>query len=420
MMNINPIIRYILFLTLCLCFGLNAHTYTLNQSKMTPFKLNNEGKIELTQEPFLTINTLQANRTQIPHVFDSNHLDTLINSFAKGGDISGSGNTLFYNGKRKLIDTFFMNQPESQLQLISSKSKKLIEIFHLTKTEINTLIQPIFYRLSKHYPSLSQILLKTYQQTPFYFIAGQFRFLDLNLYVDPHIEYPNDAKISTTALFIKNIGIIISKNPFFEMDSFNQTALIIHEILRTLQIQYTLQMRNSDIQSITAALMDPKADLNSVIINSSLKTVLLSPQEVSIMKDFKILLESIKNRYNIIPSVNPNIDHLSFFDVANISADVSLKLLQLLFEIRYKDTKFDKIKTLTEIIDFQDHLDLKVVEFRNYGIRKLHYNAIEGAMELSFSLKLNPVKEFISNCNQEWIESQKCSELYGKLKALIY
>lgn len=416
MMNIKYIVKYLIFFIPYL--GFTANSRMLNNNQMAQLKFTNEGTIERISKPSISMKELNANKEQIPQVFNSNHLDKII--YATGGDISGSGNTLFYNGKRKLLDTFFMRSSEANIQLFEGTSSNLLENFNPSKTNLNTIIQPIFNRLSSLYPSLSNALLKIYTHMPFYLVAGQFRFLETSFYLDKQLEYPSDAELFTTALYIKNIGVLISRKHFFEMDEFNQAALIIHELLRGLQIQYSLQMKNSEIQSMTASLMDPYSDLTNALMNSSLQVILQKPQDVSTMKDFRILLDSVRSKYNITPYINPNSSHLSFYDLADISANISLQLLDLFIKQRSNYTNKGEIKKLDEISDFSDQFDKKVVEWRSYGVKKMHYSVLEGLIELTISLNLKPAKAFISKCNREWIESQKCADLSDKVRDLIY
>lgn len=412
-MNTKYIATYISFLILCLEFTANG---SLLNEQTNQLKFTHEGKIELIHKSFISIKELQNNKEQIPQVFNANHLDSLINTYAKGGDISGSGNTLFYNGKRKLLDVFFINSPASSLPLAPRTSSNLIENFNPSETNIDTTILPIFKRLSNLYPSLSTALFKIYKHIPFYLVSGQFRFLDSNFHLDKKLEYPIDAELSTTALYIKNIGVLVSRNQFYEMDEFNQTALIIHELLRSLQLQYSLQMKNSEIQSITEALMNPSIDLTNVLMSTSLQP-LLKPQEGSIVKGFRILLDTVMSKYNIVPSINPNSSNLNSFDLANISADVSLQLLNLRIKLKSEYVKKDELQKI-EI--FEDEFDKKVAEFRSNGVRSIYYNSLEGLIGSNFLFNAKPVQAFILMCNREWIESQECTDLSHKLRALIY
>lgn len=66
----------------------------------------------------------------------------------------------------------------------------------------------------------------------------------------------NPQSLKTIAFYSKNFGILISKNDFNQLNTNNQIALIIHESLRHVQIQYNFRMSDVSIQKITAAIVN--------------------------------------------------------------------------------------------------------------------------------------------------------------------
>ena len=280
-----------------------------------------------------------------------------------------------------------------------SYGTKRIEQVALKHTEVNTLLQLALERLTEVSSKLGSALQKAYEDIPFYFVSGRFHLIDTNFYLDSDSNYPSDAQVSTTAFNIKGIGVLVSRDQFLEMDEFNQVALILHELLRFLQIHLSVQMSNADIQNITAAIMDSEADLRDTLMRSSLSFIVESSQEEDpLVARFQSLLAVAIKNYRIAPSILRGSDDtvVYWYDVAEVAAQVSSKLwvLYVANKQAWSQSELLKIERLS------DQFDAVVVQARSKGVRNIHAKAWEGMTELE-GLFLRPKNDFITVCSKE-------------------
>ncbi len=84
---------------------------------------------------------------------------------------------------------------------------------------------------------------------------------------DPHYVLPQNYRpevLQTMALYLKNIGVFVSKKRFESFDLINQSATIVHESLRHVQITYNMGLSDADVQLLTAAIMEGPGRWNSL------------------------------------------------------------------------------------------------------------------------------------------------------------
>lgn len=379
-------------------------------------RLTGDGKIELTNNTSaLSVKNIKE---QFKDITDQKKLDSLKMS-SMGGEVSGGGTTLFFGGQRRLLDVYFLKSSYMEGKLINYQSygTKRIEHVDLKHTEVNTLIQTVIERLTGVSFKLGSALQSAYENIPFYFVSGRFHLVDTNFYLDSDLNYPSDAQVSTTAFNIKSIGVLVSRDLFLEMDEFNQASLIIHELLRFLQIHLSVQMSNADIQNLTAAIMDSESDLRGALMKSSLSFIIESSQgEDPLVARFLSLMDVAIKNYRIAPSILRGSDDAiaDWYDVAEVAAQVSSNLLELYVAKKqaWSQGELLKLERLT------DKFDAIVVQARSNGVRNIHAKAWGGMTELD-GLFLRPKKDFITACSREREQTKACTAFYQVLNRLI-
>lgn len=200
-----------------------------------------------------------------------NGSNTLIYA-AEGGDVSGGGSTILFESRRYLLDVFFDNLPQ-QLQAQSRPLQwgtNKIDRFEISASDVSNQLEAAFAKINRVSPSLAEVLRAIAEKTPVYLVSGRFQVKDANYVLNPYLKYPAGAELSTSALNIRGIGILISKNDFAQMNAFNQAALIMHELIRYMQIHFSVNLKNSDIQNLTRAAMVPALKFEDVLAGTVL------------------------------------------------------------------------------------------------------------------------------------------------------
>lgn len=359
-------------------------------------------------------------------------LDLLRNQteMQSGGDISGGGGTtLLRNGKRTFLDLEIADFENRGCCFLAGSflnkgnwGSQRIQRVDLQKTELGPIVQLAIRQLSQLSPVLEKSLLQIYKSLPFYFVDGSFKLLDTNFYIPKEFfNEPDDVLISTTALNIKSVGILISRQQFAEMDSTNQSALILHELLRSIQIQFRVALSNFEIQQITASFFQGQLHLEKTLGESQLGRVIKnSPHENSLRTEFCGLSQLLNSRIGSAMAqdiCDPMVgSSKSYFDLADAAAKLSLALLQFRIELRSKP---HPDKPEAQIIEsYEDQLDRIVAKARGAGAAVIGAKALSAIAELHGSFLSNQVA-FISACGQESQISKSCFNFSVILKQLI-
>lgn len=335
-----------------------------------------------------------------------------------GGEVSGGGTTLLWKGQRRLLDVSSFKQVPGVSNSVNSKDygTKRIERIALETTAINARIQKVFQRAGIVSPKLSLTLQRAYKDIPFYFAAGQFREMDTNFYLDPKNRYPEQAQVFTTAFNVQNMGVLISRKHFLEMDEFNQAALIVHELLRSMQVQLSAPLSNPDVQNLTAALVDTNADLRGALRESSLGLLVGAVAEDALFERFQSLIEVARVSYRLSPSAC--YDHLGsmpdWYDIADEASLFSSKLLQFITLNQQVLNSEERLQTQALLEQF----DIVAINARVKGLQLIHAKAW-GAMAQLLGVLLQPQSDIIKTCSEQGAAEATCSEFYDTLNSLI-
>lgn len=245
---------------------------------------------------------------------------------SEGGDVSGGGTTVLFENRRTLLDVFFDESAHKKLAEPSFRytSKAIDQLKALTNDEINLYLNAGFKKIHQSSPELSDLLRQIYEKTPFYIVAGRFKIKDSNYFLNPYLQYPVDSKLATSALNIRGIGIFISRNDFSEMNSFNQAALIMHELFRYLQIHFSVNLKNSEIQNLTRSAMVSRVSFEAALQKSALNFM---------SKSYVIQLKES------LTQVQAQIQKLEEAAILNTLSDLRTKQDQLVKSIKIVDEK---------------------------------------------------------------------------------
>lgn len=352
------------------------------------------------------------------------------NEMKLGGDISGgSGTTLLRNGKRTFLDLDIADFENkgccfSAGSFLSTENwgSGRIQRVDLQKTELGPIVQLAIRQLSQISPVLEQSLLQIYKSLPFYFVNGNFKILDTNFYIPKEFfaRY-EDALISTTALNMKGIGILISRQQFAEMDSQHQSALILHELLRSMQIQFAVSLSNFEIQQITASFFQDKLRLEKSLGESQLGRVIKnSRHKISLKSEFCRISQILNSKIGSAVAVgicDPVVgSSISYFDLADAAAGLSLTLLEFRIGLRSKPQMEQYDPQIIE--SYEDQLDSIVANARGSGVAVIGAKSLSAMAELQGSFLSNQF-EFISACGQESEISKPCFDFTAILNQLI-
>jgi hypothetical protein len=185
-------------------------------------------------------------------------------AFALGGNISGGGSIVKVQGTPVLLDLLFSpsvgpldGQPGQPLP----KTKAFLTLgfdrlnqgdFAVTKAALERV--SIWEKTS---PVVTGLLQEALTHARLYYTQYRIGFRDTHYFIPPAFAaHVNENEFTTIAYYAKNFGILVSQPDFDELDFRNQVALVIHESLRHVQIQYGYLMSDASVQKMTAAIVD--------------------------------------------------------------------------------------------------------------------------------------------------------------------
>lgn len=358
---------------------------------------------------------------------DSKKVDSLAIQVARGGDMSGGGSTLLQGNQRFFLDLYNenLNLSLSSCRIGSIQPTKFfLSRFIFEDSCLNQPIMQILDRSKKVAPRLYQSFVAIYRNLPFYFSSGKFRILDENFYLSPDKQFGSQMIISTTALYIKNLGIVISFPQFLELSEAHQAGLVIHELLRSMQIQFSLKMTNAEIQEIVAALFSAdETRLLATLKKSGLRDFL------ELKKNKDPMLEEIFSYYSELIYLNPDLGHVEVkriekllrsetatwsFDLSDVLAETSHEILVYRQQSKQKNSQSEVVR----LEGLEQKMDRMVAQVRAQGIREIYISSLDRVAELTGFL-LNHTRYSLSYCADVVGNDQPCSSLSQKLKVLI-
>ena len=180
------------------------------------------------------------------------------------GEGGGGGSGITINGKTELLDVYIFKKthtnyqsPPSQKGITLPTTRALSEL-HLEKltNEKLVVVQLALKKLEiwgNSAPFFIISLRNALTNAPIFYTDYVYGGKDKNYWIPPALlnQILPDS-IKTLSFYAKNIGILIAKSDFESLDLFNQVALLIHEAIRHLQLQYGFSITNEKLQMITA------------------------------------------------------------------------------------------------------------------------------------------------------------------------
>lgn len=356
---------------------------------------------------------------------DLKKVDSLFKRMSSGGDMSGGGSTLLVSNQRFFLDLFREKEKLNSLSCaveVPVNNSHLLSKIKFEESCLDSTIMQAFDRVSGIAPRLRQTLIAIYKNLPFYFSTGQFRVLDTNFYIDSSKQFPDETQISTTALYIKDLGVIISLPQFRELNQTHQAALVAHEVLRTLQIQYSLEMTNAEIQEIVASLFDESENrLRITLKNSRLADF------IEIQFQQPPILKAISLRFSELAELNPELGEAGikqfksllespnqnfWFDLSDLLAHTSSDILRYRTRQGYDET------TRIQLEELENHFDRLVAQIRGKGIHNLQLTALNKTAELTGFIMSFKGRSF-EDCSKLIRDERNCANLSQALRELI-
>lgn len=407
--------------------------YSSPQPAKTPqtpakYRISQDGKIVLPQgektisiQDFKRINLDLQNYKKTPTKKE-------MSQRSQGGDVSGGGTSILINGERRLLDIARSQSVAEKISYQEFSANDKIKKIVFQETNLDKYIQQALTRTSSASVELAELLTSLYQVTPFYLAHGSFKLVDTNLALSAELNLPNTS-VLTTAFNIKNLGILIASDSFLEMNAFHQSGLVIHELLRTLQIHLKIHLSNSEIQNLTASILDSQSDLSALLATTPLRTFSKENNFEAVHNKLNMLKARAVKKYKISAHTETQTDiqteaqkNLSvnfensqkWFALANEASAISASILEYV-TLQQSSLNHQDLANLEKI---SDELDLITVQARAEAVQNLSSKALSAMSDLNGSL-LSPQRQFISDCSFPDQADPVCSELRTVLKALI-
>lgn len=235
----------------------------------------------------------------------------------EGGVDSGGGTLVKSANGMGLLDLYVHNRadfydhsPSVRLSETRSLRKYGIDVLDPQSAIVqNTLRQIVAWEKSS--PLLITNLKKALLHLPVFFFDGSFEFVDGSYVLPNELDLPKES-LQLAAFYVKNFGVLVSKQEFEMLSGKNQMALLIHEALRHQQIsfeQYGLD--HSLIQELTAKLVQkPNGSLDSErYLTGSQRWILQAKPQV--FSDIQATAKSLCPRFTetcSLINLNSNLD----------------------------------------------------------------------------------------------------------------
>lgn len=186
-------------------------------------------------------------------------------SLAEGGGVDTGGGSLVttVTGETGLIDYFthapdLFAKPDQRPILHVPKTKSLSGELGIDKIDLKSLgaWQPLFERIERWRPSspiMAEYLESSLNNIAIFFVNENLDIVDQRYFIPENLK-SKVAYLNTVALYLKDIGLVISKPEFEKMRYEDQLGLLMKEILRHIQITYETDFSAEQLQHLNATL----------------------------------------------------------------------------------------------------------------------------------------------------------------------
>lgn len=185
-----------------------------------------------------------------------------------GGVDSGGGTLVASNGKKILLDLAnapnlnLPFEPSQKLRSTNSLTKTGIEIFDRAQSPAFSLAKTWIEQWAPSSPIMSPFLSASLRGIPLFYSRLQFGKIPANAHFTT-TEQLETAELA--AIYVQGVGTVINKSSYESVDGVSQAALLLHEILRHVQIGNSLRMSNENLQKLTVAIIQgPQKNLPSL------------------------------------------------------------------------------------------------------------------------------------------------------------
>jgi len=188
----------------------------------------------------------------------------IVNARAEAGPgTSGGGTGVSVNGKNILLDLYVANPnivQQSLLPGLKLPETKALNKIHLENLSLqsSSLEAKIMDRLKlweKNSPELITLIKTALKGIFFYYTDYKFKRKDDSQYIPSSMSSIKKTDLTSIAFYEKDFGVLLSKPVFESLDEESQAGLILHEVIRHMQIQYGYQMSTKSLQTLTAKIL---------------------------------------------------------------------------------------------------------------------------------------------------------------------
>jgi hypothetical protein len=194
-------------------------------------------------------------------------------AFARGpGEAGGGGNLVHLGANRfELLDLYIFRaeHPEWSSQMLSSVGHQLPSTRALQEIHVERLnnanfpvVDSLKQKLShprwkaQGLGELFETIQLALQNAPIFYTEYRINARDKSPWIPPFLRKTLFLEnLLPVALYAQGWGILVSKSDFEALDDRNQMALLLHEVLRHVQIFYKYDMTDQALQTITAAVV---------------------------------------------------------------------------------------------------------------------------------------------------------------------
>lgn len=226
-----------------------------------------------------------------------------LNRQVAGGMNSGGGHiVLTKNGDFVLLDLFlkdpslqFQKESRNGIVLPESKSFKNLGVDYLKDADpLSRAIYNLIEKWNTSSPQFTFLLKHAMKSTQFYYVNEALNFKDSEFFIPPDFNDSNIKIETVAAIYSQWYGVFLSKTSFDQLNDINQRAVIVHELLRHLQIGYRIHITNEDLQKITAAIVLDDSD--GISLDNYLKNS-FSTDEKSMAKELSLAICAAAEKY---------------------------------------------------------------------------------------------------------------------------
>jgi hypothetical protein len=175
-----------------------------------------------------------------------------------GGDVSGGGTYVQVPGGFQLLDLYLEGAPRAGAghRLPDSPALKQVGMDRLfaRRPELKVEVMERLHLWRNSSPEIVGLLESALAQAEHSFFYTDHAVAKLESYFIPPEREIARERLLAAAVYHKEIGTVISREAFEASDRRSQVALLIHELLRHVQIRYGLRLSDKSVQALTAKL----------------------------------------------------------------------------------------------------------------------------------------------------------------------